>query len=115
MARNFDTFSKEELVGIIRGYEEGPYAQGYLVVKEKIEEILQDFKASRIDTKGTEDKQFANFLAFTKILNDLYDNLDKLKVKIDPTILEEIRKEGLKPKYGTPEYWIKHPKTDAGK
>jgi hypothetical protein len=107
MSRSFEGYSKEELIAIIRGYEEGPYAKGYLVVTSKIEEILSDFDNSIIDTKGTEDKQFTNFLSFTKALPDLYDNLDKLKVKIDPTILEELRNEALKPKSGTVEHFAK--------
>lgn len=108
MSRTFEDFSREELVNIIRGYEEGSYAKGFSVLTDKIEEILEDFDKSKIDTKGTEDKQFSNFLSFMKVLNDLYDNLEKLKIKIDPTILEDIRKERLKPKVGTPEYFAKN-------
>lgn len=106
--RSFDDYTKEELITIIRGYEEGPYAKGYMVVKDKIEQILEDFEGSNIDTKGTEDKQFSNFLSFTKVLNDLYDNLDNLKKKIDPSILVDMRNESLKPKEGTPEYFVKN-------
>jgi hypothetical protein len=109
MARNFDTFSKEELVGIIRGYEEGPYAKAYKVSRDKLNELLEDFGKTRIDITG-ESKEFDNYLKMQSALPKLQENIDSLQKKIDPTILEEIRKEGLKPKYGTPEYWIKHPK-----
>lgn len=108
MTRDFSTYSKEELINIIRGYEEGPYAMGYMVIKEKIEEILREFRDSNIDTRGIEDKQFTNFLAITKILPDIYDNLDTLQKRIDPTILEHMRKESIKPKVGTPEYFVKN-------
>jgi hypothetical protein len=107
MTRDFSTYSKEELINIVRGYEEGPYAMAYEVSRNKLNELLEDFGKTRIDITG-ESKEFDNYLKLQKALKELQDNLDDLQKRIDPTILEHMRKESIKPKVGTPEYFVKN-------
>jgi hypothetical protein len=107
MTRDFSTYSKEELINIVRGYEEGPYAMAYKVSRNKLNELLEDFGKTRIDITG-ESKEFDNYLKLQKALKELQDNLDDLQKRIDPTILEHMRKESIKPKVGTPEYFVKN-------
>jgi len=104
MSRDFSTYPREELINIIRSYEEGTYAMAYEVCRNKLNELLEDFGNTRIDVTG-DGKEFENYIKFQSALGKLQANLDDLQKRIDPTIEQYMKEQSVKPKEGTPEYF----------
>ena len=90
---SLEEYSKEELIAIVQDYRKGHWSKSLEVLKQKKNQIEDQFKKYKIDPRSDDgDKLFDNFMKWVKQVKVLNADIDEISAKIDPSIKEELRK-----------------------